>query len=246
MKSFFGLFRATTGYLPLARSLSHARSFRSEAVKTRWSSITASLGSLTSTSGRDDCSRALGTASQHFALLGYALRTERTWGTLRAETTSLVRGPMMVSGNVWGSLVGPVRWCQKGQLSRQRVPKGAAINDNIMPNTTQLSYGLYGIRALSGKRVAANTLEAVRRTLRRKLKKTARLWVRVEATVPVTRKPLNIRMGKGKGAIDFYATAVRPGQIIYEMDRVPRTVALQAMQAAQYKFPVRLGFVEWS
>lgn len=139
-----------------------------------------------------------------------------------------------------------VRWCQKGQLSRQRVPKSVGINDVIMPNTTQLAYGVYGIRALSGKRVAANTIEAVRRTLRRKIKKTARLWVRIEATVPVTRKPLGLRMGKGKGAIDFYATPVRPGQILFELDRVPRTVALQALQAAQYKFPVKLGFVEWS
>ncbi|KAG2502222.1 hypothetical protein HYH03_000708 [Edaphochlamys debaryana] len=120
------------------------------------------------------------------------------------------------------------------------------INNIIMPNTTQLKYGLYGIRALGGRRVAANTIEAVRRTLRRKIKKTARLWVRIAATVPVTRKPLGIRMGKGKGAIDFYATPVRPGQIIFEMDRVPRKVAMQALQAAQYKFPIKLGFVEWS
>ena len=85
-----------------------------------------------------------------------------------------------------------------------------------------------------------------RRTLRRKIKKTARLWIRIAATVPVTKKPLGIRMGKGKGNIDFYATPVRPGQIIFEMDRVPRQVALQAMQAVQHKFPCKLGFVEWN
>lgn len=68
-----------------------------------------------------------------------------------------------------------------------------------------------------------------RSTLRRKIKKTARLWIRLSAVVPVTRKPLGIRMGKGKGVIDFYATPVRPGQIIFEMDRVPRKVALQAL-----------------
>eukprot|EP00198_Chlamydomonas_reinhardtii_P008650 XP_001697987.1 predicted protein [Chlamydomonas reinhardtii] len=115
-----------------------------------------------------------------------------------------------------------------------------------MPNTTQLRYGTYGIRAMASKRVGAATIEAVRRTLRRKIKKTARLWIRLSAVVPVTRKPLGIRMGKGKGVIDFYATPVRPGQIIFEMDRVPRKVALQALTAAQHKFPVKLGFVEWS
>lgn len=64
--------------------------------------------------------------------------------------------------------------------------------------------------------------------------------------MPVTKKPLGIRMGKGKGNIDFYATPVRPGQIIFEMDRVPRQIALQAMQSVQHKFPCKLGFVEWS
>ncbi|KAG2432389.1 hypothetical protein HYH02_012961 [Chlamydomonas schloesseri] len=149
-------------------------------------------------------------------------------------------------GGGWAACAGPVRWCQKGQPSKQRVPKREGINNVIMPNTTQLQYGMYGIRAMAGKRVGAATIEAVRRTLRRKIKKTARLWIRLSAVVPVTRKPLGIRMGKGKGAIDFYATPVRPGQIIFEMDRVPRKVALQALTAAQHKFPVKLGFVEWS
>jgi len=131
-------------------------------------------------------------------------------------------------------------------LSRIRVPKSVGINDTIMPNTTQLKYGTFGIRAVTGRRIAANTIEAVRRTLRRRIKKGARLWIRMQATVPVTRKPEGIRMGKGKGQIAFYATPVRPGQIIFEMDRVPRQVALQAMHAIQPKFPCRLGFVEWS
>jgi large subunit ribosomal protein L16 len=84
------------------------------------------------------------------------------------------------------------------------------------------------------------------RTLVRKIKRTARLWVRIQATVPVTKKPLGVRMGKGKGAIEYYACAVRPGQVIFEMDRVPRKVALSALDAVQPKFPCRLVFVEWS
>lgn len=78
------------------------------------------------------------------------------------------------------------------------------------------------------------------------MKKSAALWIKIKATVPVTRKPLGIRMGKGKGYIEFYACPVRPGQIICEMDRVPRKVALSALEALQPKFPCRLGFVEWS
>ncbi|KAF5833411.1 ribosomal protein L10e/L16 [Dunaliella salina] len=115
-----------------------------------------------------------------------------------------------------------------------------------MPNTTDLKYGIYGLRAVTGRRVAATTIEAVRRTLVRKIKRTARLWVRMQATVPVTKKPLGVRMGKGKGAIEYYACAVRPGQVVFEMDRVPRKVALSALDAVQPKFPCRLVFVEWS
>ncbi len=69
--------------------------------------------------------------------------------------------------------------------------------------------------------------------------------MRIKAEVPVTRKPEGIRMGKGKGAIAFYACAVRPGQVIFEMDRVPRKVAMSALEAIQPKFPCRLAFVEW-
>jgi len=131
-------------------------------------------------------------------------------------------------------------------LSRKRVPKSAGFNDTVMTNHSDLKYGMYGIRALTGKRVAAHTIEAVRRTLRRRLKKSAALWVRMAATVPVTRKPEGIRMGKGKGAIAFYAAPVRPGQVILEMDRVPRKVALAGLAAIAPKFPCKLGFVEWS
>lgn len=70
--------------------------------------------------------------------------------------------------------------------------------------------------------------------------------MRMSATVPVTRKPEGIRMGKGKGAIEFYACPVRPGQIIIEIDRVPRKVALAGLAAIAPKFPCKLGFVEWS
>jgi large subunit ribosomal protein L16 len=84
------------------------------------------------------------------------------------------------------------------------------------------------------------------RTMRRRLKKDAKLWIRIEATVPVTRKPEGIRMGKGKGNIAFYATPIRPGQILFEMDRVERSVALQAMESMRAKWPTKIAFVEWS
>eukprot|EP00798_Chlamydomonas_sp_ICE-L_P010404 gene10404-8352_t len=108
------------------------------------------------------------------------------------------------------------------ELSRVRVAKRFGFNDTVMGNNTDL------------------------KTLRRKIKKSARLWIRIAATVPVTKKSEGVRMGKGKGAISFYCTPVRPGQILFEMDRLPKAVAVAAMNSIQAKFPVRLGFVEWS
>lgn len=102
------------------------------------------------------------------------------------------------------------------------------------------------LHARAATRLDAPMRTLPHRTLRRRLKKTAALWIRIQATVPVTRKPEGIRMGKGKGHIEFYACAVRPGQIIFEMDRVPRKVALTALEAIQPKFPCKLGFVEWN
>eukprot|EP00201_Polytomella_parva_P009777 CAMPEP_0175061638 /NCGR_PEP_ID=MMETSP0052_2-20121109/13697_1 /TAXON_ID=51329 ORGANISM="Polytomella parva, Strain SAG 63-3" /NCGR_SAMPLE_ID=MMETSP0052_2 /ASSEMBLY_ACC=CAM_ASM_000194 /LENGTH=115 /DNA_ID=CAMNT_0016327517 /DNA_START=415 /DNA_END=762 /DNA_ORIENTATION=+ len=115
-----------------------------------------------------------------------------------------------------------------------------------MPNSTQLRFGLYGIRSLEAATLKETTLEAVRRTIRRKIKKSGRLWIMIRATIPKTKKPLGIRMGKGKGSIDHYVTPIRPGQILYEFDRVPRPLAVQALRAIQPKLPCKLGFVDFN
>ena len=81
--------------------------------------------------------------------------------------------------------------------------------------------------------------------LRRKIKKGAMVWARVTPNVPVTSKPAEVRMGKGKGAVDYYAAVVRPGQILFEIDNVARAAALAAVAAVQPKMPIRVGFVEW-
>ena len=83
------------------------------------------------------------------------------------------------------------------------------------------------------------------RVLRRKIKKTAMVWVRVTPNVPVTSKPAEVRMGKGKGAVDYYAAAVRPGQILFEIDNIGRAAAAAAVAAVQPKMPIRVGVVEW-
>lgn len=72
------------------------------------------------------------------------------------------------------------------------------------------------------------------------------LWIRTTPNIPVSKKPAEVRMGKGKGAVAFYAAPIRPGQIIFELDNVTKKDALEALSAIQPKMPIRLGFLEWS
>lgn len=128
----------------------------------------------------------------------------------------------------------------------RKLHKGVSFGVGICPNTTKLSFGLYGIRSLEAGRLSAKQLESVRRALRRKVKKTTKVWITVAPTIPVTGKPAEVRMGKGKGAVSYYAAPIKAGQILFEMDRLPRTLALQALEYVKPKFPIRIGFVEWS
>lgn len=132
------------------------------------------------------------------------------------------------------------------RITHRKAFKGQGFNDTIAPNTRQLAWGQFGIRATTHARVPARTIEAARRALRRAVGKNAMLWVRMTPSVPVSSKPAEVRMGKGKGAVDFYAAPVRPGQIIFELDRVSRKAALDAVAAVGHKLPLRVGFVEWS
>eukprot|EP00877_Chromochloris_zofingiensis_P000354 jgi/Chrzof1/10319/Cz04g37100.t1 len=107
--------------------------------------------------------------------------------------------------------------------------KRMGINETRAGNLRQLAFGQYGFRAMEQARVPARTLEAVRRTLRRTIKKTAMLWIRTTPNIPVSKKPAEVRMGKGKGAVAFYAAPIRPGQIIFELDNVTKKDALEAL-----------------
>jgi large subunit ribosomal protein L16 len=124
--------------------------------------------------------------------------------------------------------------------------KSIGFNETRVPNTRQLAWGAFGIRAIEHARVPARTIEATRRVLRRAVGKNAVMWIRMTPNVPVTSKPAEVRMGKGKGAVDYWAAVVRPGQIIFEFDRINRKGALDALASAAHKLPMRVGFVEWS
>jgi len=107
-----------------------------------------------------------------------------------------------------------------------------------------LSFGQFGLKALEPDRVTARQLEAARRALTRHMKRAGRVWIRVYPDVPVSKKPLEVRMGSGKGAPEYWVTRIKPGRIIFEVDGVSVALAKEALDLAAAKLPIKTRFVE--
>ena len=107
----------------------------------------------------------------------------------------------------------------------------------------ELSFGSYGLKALSPERVTARQIEAARRAITREMKRAGRLWIRIFPDVPVSDKPAEVRMGKGKGAPEGFVAPVTPGRIIIEAEGVPYEVAKEALRLAAQKLPVTTKFI---
>ena len=103
---------------------------------------------------------------------------------------------------------------------------------------TQLNFGAYGLKATTPARVTARQIEAARRAITRHLKRTGRVWIRVFPDVPVSTKPAEVRMGKGKGNPEYWVTRVKPGRIMFEIDGVGEMLASEALQLASAKLPL--------
>jgi large subunit ribosomal protein L16 len=116
--------------------------------------------------------------------------------------------------------------------------KGLATSGN------SLDFGQFGLKALEPERITARQLEAARRALTRHMKRAGRVWIRIYPDVPVSKKPLEVRMGSGKGAPEFWIARVKPGRIIFELDGVPVTLAREALTLAAAKLPIKTRFVE--
>lgn len=106
-----------------------------------------------------------------------------------------------------------------------------------------LSYGSFGLKAIQPERITARQIEAARRAITRHIKRQGRLWIRVFPDVPVSKKPIEVRMGKGKGSPEFYVCRVKPGRIMFELDGVPRQIAEEAFELAAAKLPIKTRFV---
>ncbi|MEI2806413.1 MAG: 50S ribosomal protein L16 [Albidovulum sp.] len=106
-----------------------------------------------------------------------------------------------------------------------------------------LDFGGFGLKATEPERVTARQIEAARRAITRHMKRQGRVWIRVFPDVPVTGKPTEVRMGKGKGSVDYWAAKVKPGRIMFEIDGVSETIAREALRLGAMKLPVMTRIV---
>jgi len=116
--------------------------------------------------------------------------------------------------------------------------KGISIRCNT------ISHGKYGLKAIQSGKITAKQIEAVRRTIVRKTKKLGKLWIRVFPDIPVSLKPAEVRMGKGKGNPEFWISKVKAGRILFELDNLTYIEAKAALECVKYKLPILTKFVE--
>ena len=109
---------------------------------------------------------------------------------------------------------------------------------------SDLNFGTYGLKAVEPERVTARQIEAARRTITRTVKRGGKLWIRVFPDKPVSKKPLEVRMGKGKGNVEYWVAQIQPGRMLYEIEGVDEDLAREAFTLAAAKLPVQTAFVK--
>jgi len=128
------------------------------------------------------------------------------------------------------------------QTKFKKVRKGRL--QNIETRSSQLRFGRHGLKALTSGRISSRQIEAARQSITRRVKRKGRLWIRVFPDTPITKKPNEIRMGKGKGAVDYWAAKVAPGQVLFELDGVPEVLAREALGTGASKLSVRAKTIQ--
>ena len=107
-----------------------------------------------------------------------------------------------------------------------------------------LNYGSFGLKALEPERVTSRQIESARKAITRHLKRAGKMWIRIFPDVPVSKKPAEVRMGKGKGANEYWACRVKPGRILFEVDGVSEKIAREALYKASAKLPIKCKFIK--
>lgn len=108
---------------------------------------------------------------------------------------------------------------------------------------TDLNFGSIGLKALQPERITSRQIEAARRTMTRHIKRQGKVYIRIFPDTPVSKKPLEVRQGKGKGSVEYWAAKVKPGRIMFEMEGVPLDIATEALQLAASKLPIKTKIV---
>ena len=117
------------------------------------------------------------------------------------------------------------------------------IHGNAKGGTT-LNFGAFGLKALQPERITARQIEAARRAITRHIKRQGRVWIRVFPDVPVSQKPTEVRMGKGKGTPEYWACRVKPGRILFELDGIDESLAKRAFELGAAKLPFQLNLLQ--
>ena len=115
-------------------------------------------------------------------------------------------------------------------------------NRGLASRGNKVSFGEYALKATTSGRVTARQIEAARRAITRYVKRGAKVWIRIFPDKPITKKPLEVRQGKGKGNVEYWVAQVKPGTVLYEMEGVSEELAREAMRLASAKLPVRTTF----
>ncbi len=116
-------------------------------------------------------------------------------------------------------------------------------NRGLAQRGSSVSFGEYGLKTIDRGRLTSRQIEAARRAMTRHVKRGGKIWIRVFPDKPITKKPLEVRQGKGKGNVEYWVALIQPGKVLYEMSGVTEEVAREAFDRASAKLPVRTAFV---
>jgi len=116
-------------------------------------------------------------------------------------------------------------------------------NRGVANNGNKVSFGEFGLKSLERGNITSRQIESARRAINRHVKRGGKIWIRIFPDTPITQKPLEVRMGKGKGSVEYWVAKIQPGKVLYEIEGVPEATARQAFSLAAAKLPVKTTFV---
>lgn len=116
-------------------------------------------------------------------------------------------------------------------------------NRGLAQNGNSVAFGEFGLKAVGRGRITARQIEAARRAMTRYVKRTGKIWIRIFPDKPISKKPIEVRMGKGKGNVEYWVAQIQPGKVLYEMEGVNEEIAREAFRLAAAKLPIKTVFV---